>query len=350
MFVVFTVEPLPATTPQPINFNLNSASFSVTNTTNNLSIDSFIYSYNVSSVDTVNVTLHIEIYRSDGLYTYLFDNLNYSVPLHNNTISQDVKYIFPMSGSYSVKFYWFSPTNNILAYKEYTTGNILINNNSNASGYNSTYTYSWNYHLVRNEFIFTVDYYFTAQYNFTLHYDFVLYRLNPNNSISTAGSLSSTKSMTGVGNSKQELTFQAFINEPGSYRAIFTWKNFALNSTTSNQPSIITNFNTSLDSYHFNQQFGHNGYYYQNRDHFSFFPFILSFILGLGIFGFVIYAVYSKEESTTKSQTTKTPNTKNPLINQTNSNHKKVASFCSNCGSKIIANGTYCPNCGTKFD
>ena len=171
-----------------------------------------------------------------------------------------------------------------------------------------------------------------------------------NNSKINVGTLASSKSMIGAGNTKQEVKLHVLINEPGSYETIFSWQNFIIKNNTNNQQSIITTFNTS-DA----MQFGPNHYYQQNYFHFSAFPAIISFLMVFGIFGCVVYVVYSKEDSyKKKSQSRVNPNIataiNNNPIRQKNRDQIRVASFCSNCGSKIIVNAPYCPDCGTKLE
>ena len=350
----FAIFPSVATTSNNANFVLNSASFTTTS-------NSFVYTYNVSSADTANFTLNMEIYRIYGPYTYLFDTLNSNVSLANNTVVQQVTYNFTLSGSYTVKVYWFSPASDILTYKQYVVPSIIgLYTDQNANVYNGSYNYTWNWQLddqittfYQRSFTFIIDFTFYAQYNFTFNYQFTLVKINPDNSETNITTINNSQLMTGSGNTVQEVKVPVLITEPGIYKGIFTWTDFTLNQNYNINRMINVYFEaTSTSTYIANPSPQSPKYvYYHSEAGFSIFPFIITILMVTFVGSALVYYIINKNKNPTKNQRYyRVLPTSNTLKNRTNPIQQVNPSYCSNCGSRIITNALYCRDCGSKID
>ena len=230
------VLPSNATIAKTPNFIVNSMELNLIDITNDSQANGISYSYNISSSDTTNFTLQVEIYRYDGIYTYLYYNTSKNVMLYNNTITDSMNYNFSLSGSYNVKVYWFSTTNEILYYKEYSNLPIIglnqfyINNPTHTN-----YEYWWHWQLedqktnyYQRMFNFSIDFYFYDQYNVSLNYDLTLYKVMPDLSEVKVANVSKIIQMTGKGDTFQYIDIGLMIDQPGSYKAVFNWKDILI--------------------------------------------------------------------------------------------------------------------------
>ena len=280
--------------------------------------------------------------------------------LYNNTITDSMNYNFSLSGSYNVKVYWFSTTNEILYYKEYSNLPIIglnqfyINNPTHTN-----YEYWWHWQLedqktnyYQRMFNFSIDFYFYDQYNVSLNYDLTLYKVMPDLSEVKVANVSKIIQMTGKGDTFQYIDIGLMIDQPGSYKAVFNWKDILIYPLGSVNRSITVNFVADGQS-----QMNPGGpfidspktqYYYQESS--SPFPGIFSLIIISSIFVLIFYLVHRKQKRSPYSPRYYRLG-QGPIYGNPNGQTQiRVASFCSNCGTKILANGQYCPDCGTKIE
>lgn len=359
----FSVIPLQAST-QSSGVTFNSTNFELVNVTNSNGFNAFSYSYNLTSTTNQSVNWKIDINRVDG-YTYKFDSLNGTVALLANVSqSNSINYNFSLSGSYTVQAYWFSSSNSILMYKEYSAPNIVgLQNSTQINTFTYTYTYYWQTFINKNNqqsLNFSFDIYFQEQYNVSLNYSFNLQKYDSNGAVQSRFTINSSKTMVGPGNSVQELTLTADLNGPGSYNVIFLWKDLLMYNVANINRSITFNFKvgpttstitappspTVYPGYPAQTYAEH--YYHQE----IFFPFsiILSLLFPCLIFVFVIVVVSKSQKQNRRRGYYRNGSNQNNRFNPNTRNRPLTPSFCSNCGARVLAHGEYCPDCGTKLD
>lgn len=359
----FSVIPLQATT-QSSGVTFNSTNFELVNVTSTNNYNAFAYSYNLTSTSNQSVNWKIDINKVDG-YTYKFDSLNGTVFLPANVSqSNSINYNFSLSGSYTVQVYWFSSSNSILMYKEYSAPNIVgLQNSTQINTFTYTYTYYWKTFINKNNLPaldFSFDIYFKEQHNVSLDYSFILIKHDPNGNVQSRLTMNNSKLMAGPGNSVQELTLTANLNGPGSYQVIFLWKDLLMYNVANLQRSLTFNFNfgsiTTTTVYPGNPNVNPGGpmqpapeYHYQREIMFPFSFFFSLIFTGL-VFAFIIYAVTKNQKQNGRRRYLGTGPNQNNRFNHNTRNRPLVPSFCSNCGAKTLGHNEYCPDCGTKLD
>ena len=345
-----TATSVTSTVTAPINFVMNSDSFSWVDLTNDTYPNAFSYSYDISSTNTENLTLRIELYNNNTQVTYLYDIVNETVPIANNTVVNTINYNFTQSGLFSAKIYWFSQSNQILSYKEISNTEVV---GLNGSVYNLRYKMWYNWQLVNDQsnidLNFTVNFYFSDTYNVTFNYALNFHNTNfPQYDKLLTG----TKQMSGTNDTFQNVNWLVPLNS-GFYNVSLTWKDFLIYPLGNINRSI--NFNVDVPNYNSpavdNGHFYHQGGYYNQNIHVSAFPVIIAFLFPIGVLIFVGIIVYRTNNKPPRHLIPNERNRPNGTQNLPQSrNDTLVASFCSNCGSKVIGSNDYCPNCGTKLD
>lgn len=337
------VIPITSTSNQTTNFTVNSSDFNWVDLTNDSIPNAFNYAYNVSSTNTTTLTISIEIYNNNSQFLYLYDTINRTISLDNNTARDTINYNFSLSGQYSAKIYWFSPSNEIIYYQQVTS---KIVTGLQDSAYNLSYKMYYLYEITNTEsngsiFNFTVDLYFTGSYNVTFNYT-----LNVFNSQESYVN-HDTKQLIGANNTFQEFNWQIPL-QPGSYTVDFTWQDFLtyplapINRTKSFDITVI---GPRIYPGYPNQHLD-----FKNHDmRFNAFPAIISILFTFGILALVLFLVYKKSNKSIGQNSTTYIRQSTNLASKTGTK-PLVPSFCSNCGAKTLGKGDYCPDCGSKLD
>ena len=366
----FFVSPTPAITNQAQSTELifNSSNFSLVNLTNDSCYNGFIYSYNITSSTDSNYTWNIDISQTNGVYTYQYDSLNGTEQLLANTSRYNqIQYNFSLSGTYYVQVYWFTSTGQIVYYKEYTAENIC-GLQTNLQTNNFSYIYWWHWQLsdpsqyAVRQFNFSLDIYFYDQYNITFDYFFTLNR-NTVNGPELINSIAGSKVMAGSGNTMQELTVSTNISNDnvGTYVANFQWKDLLVYDLANVNRSIIINFtsdpgtitgtgNTVTVTTTTPDYYSTNYEYYYNNDSGIQFNFLFRLLLLGGIGAFFIFAYNKRQRYNYQRGYRRSGYNPNMMQSPARGRQQITLGFCTNCGSRILANGQYCPNCGTKIE